>query len=112
MRELGDVRVTGPELGSIAVRLLEVVADDLVDALRMLLEPRREPFVELGARLLRDACVRDVANERVVEAKPCRLARLGARSASRSFLRARSARRFVDAGDLGRRREVQARLRR
>ena len=55
------------------VRLLEVVADDLVVAqLRRadeLLEPRREPRVEVGATLLRHGGIRDIPDEHVVEAE-------------------------------------------
>ena len=58
----------GLELASVAVRLLGVVADELV-RLAALLEPGPVPFVEVGAPLFRDPRVGDVADQHVVEAK-------------------------------------------
>ena len=48
------------------MRLLEVIADDLVGPVATLQAARRE-LVQLGALRLRDAAVRHVADEHVVE---------------------------------------------
>ena len=57
------------ELGVDAVRLLEVVADELVPGLvAALVEPRGVALVEVGARRLRDERVGDVADQDVGEA--------------------------------------------
>ena len=58
------------ELGAIPVRLLEVISDDLValpQRPRRLVEPRREPLVELRSGRLRDRRVRLVADQQVSE---------------------------------------------
>ena len=58
------------ELGAIPVRLLEVIPDDLVALAqrpRRLVEPRREPLVELRSGRLRDRRVRLVADQQVSE---------------------------------------------
>ena len=72
--------VQGPQIREVPVRLLEVVAEDLlvlgltvtvaVDALR----PRDEPFVQGDACPLEDAGIRRVADEQVVEAECARAA--------------------------------------
>ena len=63
------MRVGRVELGAVAVRLLEVVADDLVelDELTVTLEPARKPLVQLGPRLLGQSVVRGVADQEVTE---------------------------------------------
>ena len=76
--ELTPVVVQGPEICQVPVRLLEVVAEDLlvlglavavaVDALG----PSDEPLVQGNARPLEDAGVRRVADEQVVEAECAR----------------------------------------
>ena len=64
--------VDGAQLDSVAVRLLEVVADDLFVFDRALpcgvFEPAAEPFVELGSRFLRDRVVGGVTDEEMPEA--------------------------------------------
>ena len=60
-----------PELDQEAVRLLEVVAEDLLELVHALagrsLEPVREALVELGARLLRQRAVGGVPEQDVAE---------------------------------------------
>jgi hypothetical protein len=51
--ELPRVIVDSVELLAMPIRLLEVVAHDLVLALRLLVEPSRDLLVELGPNLLR-----------------------------------------------------------
>ena len=55
------------------VRLLEVVSDDLLlprhESAGVRFEPGSESLVEIGANLLRNGRVRDVANQDVVEAE-------------------------------------------
>src|SRR6478672_6415773 len=65
---LGERVVESPELRPVEVRLLEVVAEELVLALA-LLEPAGEPLVQVGARALRDRRVRRVADQRMSEPK-------------------------------------------
>ena len=67
-RERLGGRVDRGELHAIAVRLLQVVADDLV-LLREadLVEPVRKSLVQLGAELLRHRFIRRVANQQVPE---------------------------------------------
>ena len=58
------------ELGAIPIRLLEVIPDDLVALAqrpRRLVEPVREPLVELRAGRLRDRRVGRVADQQVSE---------------------------------------------
>src|SRR5262249_50272578 len=66
-RKLG----VGPsELCAVAGRLLEVIAEQLVelhDLCTLLLEPVREALVEVGARALRQRVVRGVPEEDVME---------------------------------------------
>ena len=61
------------ELAPVAHRLLEVPAGDLVElgqvAGAVLLEPAREPLVQLGAGRLRQAVVGGVADQQVAEAE-------------------------------------------
>src|SRR5215210_7950867 len=61
------------ELCSSEVRLLEVVADELVLARQLSagprLEPGSEPQMEIGAQILRHRRVGDVADEHMVEAE-------------------------------------------
>src|SRR5262249_37060702 len=54
------------ELGDVAVRLLEVIADDFVGRIAPL-ESAGRTLVQVGAVGLRDAAVGDVAYENVVE---------------------------------------------
>src|SRR5829696_8804395 len=61
-----------PELRAVAARLLEVVAEDLVELDESgsgLLEPGREALVEVGAARLRDSVVGGVSDEQVAEAE-------------------------------------------
>ena len=65
-----DLGVGPAELASVARRLLEVVADDLVELdqlARVRVEPVGEALVQLGARLLRQRVVRGVADQQVAE---------------------------------------------
>ena len=59
----------GPEVGVVAVRVLEVVADDRLELdhpLRVAaLEPVRDPLVQVGAVLLRERLVGGVADQHV-----------------------------------------------
>ena len=61
------------ELGAVAVGLLEVVADDLLElddaGGRAVLEPAREALVQLGAQRFWQPPVCRVVDERVLEAK-------------------------------------------
>jgi hypothetical protein len=61
------------ELGPVPIRLLEVVAEDLLVFGQALagrpLEPLREPLVEVGALLLGHRAVRGVADQEVAEAE-------------------------------------------
>ncbi len=59
----------GAEFGETAVRLLEVVADDLLELLAATVEPAGEPLVMVGALALRDPFVGRVADEDVAEAE-------------------------------------------
>jgi hypothetical protein len=55
-----------PELGAVAPRLLEVIPDDLVQFYErgaVLLQPAREPLVQLCARRLRQRVVGGVADQ-------------------------------------------------
>ena len=83
-------RVEGSELGAVAVRLLEVVAEELVElehaVAGALLEPGGVALVEVGPRLLRDRLVGGVADERVAETVAA-LAREHRRSGRISSLR-------------------------
>ena len=66
----GDV-VERPELGPVAVGLLEVVADDLVQLDQVgavLLEPEGKSLVELGSNGLRQSLVGRVADQEMAEA--------------------------------------------
>ena len=67
-RERLGGRVDRSELYAIAVRLLQVITDDLV-LLREadLVEPVRKSLVQLGAKLLRHRFIRRVANQQVPE---------------------------------------------
>ena len=59
------------ELGAVPVRLLEVVADDLVALYEVVAgKPVGEALVQLGAGRLRQRLVGGVANEEVAKAKP------------------------------------------
>ena len=61
-----------PELDEAAVRVLEVVAEDLVefDQIRtVLFEPNREAFVQLGADGFGQCVVGSVADQEMAEAK-------------------------------------------
>src|SRR5215207_4804304 len=51
------------------MRLLQVIADDLVELLTPAIEPAREPFVQLGPEFLRDAFIGGVAEQDVPEAE-------------------------------------------
>ncbi len=69
--EIGERRVGAVELRPVAVRLLEVVPDDLVSFDEIVRrEPVGELLVELGARRLRQRLVRRVADEQMAEAVP------------------------------------------
>ncbi len=72
-RELHAARAQRAELLAVAMRLLEVVTDDLVELGRALagavLEPACEALVQVGPRLFRDAEVGGVADQDVPEAK-------------------------------------------
>ena len=76
--ELPCTPVGRTELCAVAVRLLEVVADDLVRRVRLAVQPVRETLVQARAVGLRQAVVGDVAHEHVVEAE--RLLTPGART--------------------------------
>ena len=68
----GDLRCRGAELGPVPRRLLEVVAEDLVQLDEVgasLRDPGGESLVQLGASGLRQRLVRRVADEQVAEAK-------------------------------------------
>ena len=67
-------RVAGAQLGAVAVRLREVVADRLVGRARAR-QPAREPLVQLGAPLLGHAAVRGLADQRVGEPEASRARR-------------------------------------
>ena len=72
---LGEVDgplVRRPELGEPAVRLLEVVGDDLLELLALPVEPAGEALVEIGAELLGQPRVCRIADERVPEAERIR----------------------------------------
>lgn len=58
-----------PERGETAVRLLEVVADELVQIFIPAVEPTGEALVQFGAELLRDALVHGIADQDVPEAE-------------------------------------------
>ncbi len=58
-----------PQLDETGVRLLEVVADDLLELLVTTVEPAGEALVEVGALRFRDPVVGGVANEHVAEAE-------------------------------------------
>ena len=71
-RPLGEGGVGLAELRLVPGRLLEVVAEDLVQldqALAVLLQPVREPLVQLGAGRLGKRVVSGVADQQVAEAK-------------------------------------------
>ena len=71
-RGRGKSGIRRPKLGSVGRRLLEVVAEDLVELDQFrgtLLDPGCEPRVEVGARRLRESIVGGVANQQVAEAK-------------------------------------------
>jgi len=63
--------VDGPELRAVAIRLLEVISEDLLELalerLRIPLDPPREARVQHGARLLRNRFIHGVAHENVRE---------------------------------------------
>ncbi len=59
------------EPGEIEGRLLEVIAEDLLEldeALAVLLKPRREAPVEIGARRLRESLVGGISDQEMAEA--------------------------------------------
>src|SRR5438552_10532000 len=58
-----------PESGETVIRLLEVIADHLVEPLTAAVEPAGEGLVQLGAELPGDALVGGVANHHVTEAE-------------------------------------------
>ena len=70
-RSSGKLDVARPQLLSQDERLLEVVADELVELerrfVRRALEPLRVALVELGSQLLRHRRVRSLADEEVTE---------------------------------------------
>ena len=70
--ELGCPLTDRPKLGQRAIRLLEVIPDDLAELLAPWLEPVGEALVQLGAELLRDPRVRGVADQYVPEAERVR----------------------------------------
>ena len=95
-----------PELDEAAVRLLQVVADDLVefDQIRAaLLQPSREAFVQVGPGCFRQHLVGGVADQQVAEADrppPRRTRRAGRMSSLRTSatqLAAAAARRRASA---------------
>jgi hypothetical protein len=55
------------ELGTVPVRLLEVVATDLVELGERLLDPLRETLVQVGPLLFGNRFVGRVAQEQVLE---------------------------------------------
>ena len=59
----------GPQLDETGVRLLEVVADDLLELLVTTVEPVGEALVEIRALRFRDTVVGGVTDEHVAEAK-------------------------------------------
>src|SRR5262245_37360933 len=69
--EARQPRVRRVERRSVLIRLLEVVADDLVqlDEAAPLFQPSRESLMELGARLLGQRLVGGVANQKMAEAE-------------------------------------------
>ena len=60
--------IAAPELAPVARRLLEVVADELV-LLLALVEPAREPLVQVAPELLRQRVVGGVADQQMAEAE-------------------------------------------
>ena len=100
------------ELGAIPVRLLEVIPDDLVALAqrpRRLVEPRREPLVELRSGRLRDRRVRLVADQQVSEPERVGRGQVGALGADDLLADQRSdaigcirhfAREFADRGEV------------
>jgi hypothetical protein len=75
-------RIGAVELQPVSMRLLEVVADDLI-ALDELVrrQPVREALVELGARRLGERFIRRIAYQQVTEAKALVLGEGGRRRA-------------------------------
>ena len=67
--ELTTVIRLGPQLNEAAVRLLEVVADDLLELLAAAVEPSGDALVEIGTLRLRNPVVGRVADEHVPEAE-------------------------------------------
>ena len=63
-----SARSAAPELAPVARRLLEVVADELV-LLLALVEPAREPLVQIAPKLLRQRVVGRVADQQMPEAE-------------------------------------------
>src|SRR5262245_61544080 len=69
-REPVELRIPRVELVAIALRLLEVVADDLVAFEEVLgRKPVGEALVQLGAGRLRERLVRGVTDQQVAEAE-------------------------------------------
>jgi hypothetical protein len=79
-RERPFRRADRPELLAVAVRLLEVVADDLVVLAVVAVEPVAEALVELRARRLRNARLRDVPEEDVAPVEVAPVASAGGQS--------------------------------
>jgi hypothetical protein len=77
-RELDFPITHRPHLGPVAVGLLEVVADNLIEGIALLFEPVTDLDMKTCALDLGDAGVRDVADEDVVEAEELLLSRAGA----------------------------------
>ena len=97
--EIAPVLVDRPELGAVAIRLLEVVADDLVqldEVGAVLLEPVGEPLVQVGADGLRQRLVRGVADQQVAEAEGLLVRELRVGSGRTSSLRTSAISRAVD----------------
>ena len=51
------------------MRLLEVIADDLVELLAAFFQPTRQALVQIRAQRFRDPLVRSVAEQEVLEAE-------------------------------------------
>jgi len=63
------LRLDPAELAAVAVGMLQVVADELLELVVSVIEPATEPLVQCGARLLRDPLVRSVPDQHVPEAE-------------------------------------------
>ncbi len=73
MRGGGGAVVRSPELGQVAVGLLEVMSEQLVELGELgpvVLEPACVAFVEVGTRGFGEGVVRHVADQQVPEAEP------------------------------------------